>query len=206
VKDRRSVWEQVKSGFRIAGLLLLVVFTFIGLSASLKYVVGGGDNARDPAVLVCGLIACAIVVFIFFTTRFWAKWLFAVLAFWFAKTFWLVVLGIFSAGMLKNTSIFQVGLWVWYVFAAAGLTFRYTKRNPVGAERLGLVAFVFCVALAPAYGGSVPLLYGLGLLGVSELGQWLVSRRKISRKQKNGFGPPLSIEGESSPDGPSEAR
>jgi hypothetical protein len=76
VKKHRSGWEQIKSGFRIAGLLLLVFFIFVGLVASLVYMTGGGDNASDPPVLVCGLIACAVVVFMFFTTRFWAKWLF----------------------------------------------------------------------------------------------------------------------------------
>lgn len=180
-------------------MLLLVLFTFAGLMASLKYVIGGGDNASDPAVLVCGLIACAIAVFMFFTTRFWAKWLFAALALCFTRMFGFVVLSFFSTGILKGHSAFQVGLWVWYVFAAAALTIRYTKRDPVAVERLGLVAFVFCVALAPAYNGSVPLLYGLGLLGASELGQWLASHRKTSRKQKNGFNSPLSVEDESSP-------
>jgi hypothetical protein len=69
VKNRHTVLEQVRSGFRIAGLLLLVLFTFAGLAASLGYMIGGGDNARDPAVLVCGLMACANVVFMFFTIR-----------------------------------------------------------------------------------------------------------------------------------------
>jgi hypothetical protein len=76
-------------------------------------------------------------------------------------------------------------------FAAAALTFRYMKRDPVGAERLGLCAFVFCIALALAYGGSLSLLYGLGLLGATELGQFLMSQRKTWRKRNDHSALPL---------------
>ena len=174
----RSVGEQIKSGFRIAGLFILTLCTFIALVASLKFMIGAASPSSSSHQFLGGLAASIIVLFMFLTVRYWAKWLVAVVAFACARMFMGLLVKVASAGFFVNLSLTQLLTWTSYFLIATLLTARHVRREPIGAESFSLVAFVIGVALADAYNSAVPLFYGLGFLAAGELGQRLLSYKK----------------------------
>ncbi|HSZ62630.1 MAG TPA: hypothetical protein VK828_12585 [Terriglobales bacterium] len=72
-----------------------------------------------------------------------------------------------------------------YSAVALLLTWRHFQREPRGMERFGLVAFVICPPVALALRSYMPLLVGLGLLGIGELAQTMF---RSGRKRIAGHG------------------
>jgi len=173
MKERRTVREQVKSGFRIAGSLVLVFCFFAALVASLSYVTGRADRLMGNHRWLAALVAVALITIMFLTTQYWAKWLVGVLGYCFLRMLAPLFFKLFF-GFFRELTFAELLMWTLYSLAAAALTARHVSRAPKGVEKFGLVAFVVCVSLAMVY-GSVPLFYGLGLLATAELIQKLLS-------------------------------
>src|ERR1700733_1671111 len=167
VGHRRGVGEQVKSGFQIAGLMVLAFFSFIALAVGLRLATGPVDSGQNDHRLLAAMVVAAMIVFLYATVRYWARWLvgFLVLSLW---RFWgaLMFKGFFE--LPTNVTFTALLAWSLYVLAAFALTVRHAGRTPNGAEKVGLVSFVVCVALAMVSSSSSPLFYGLGLLAVGE--------------------------------------
>jgi len=172
VARERGVGEQVRSGLRIAGRILLVFAAFTLLEVCLVYLTGLADASAIKKFLAA-LVAAGVVAFMFRTTMYWAKWLLAALGFCLVRLVGGVLLGpYFSKPLSRDTA----AVWMLYTGAAVALTVRYSGKKPRGFERLGLVSFIVCIALAFISGSQKQLWLGLGLLGLSELTQWLTRR------------------------------
>jgi len=74
IRDERTVSEQVRSGLRLAGWVLLALALLLVLLASASAVL---NKTEHPSLVVrvagaCGLIAISILLFV--STQYWAKW------------------------------------------------------------------------------------------------------------------------------------
>jgi len=181
VRDRRTAWEQVKSGFRISGLIVLTFCIFITLVVSLSHVTGRVDPPRSRNALLGVLSTATLVAVMFQTTRYWAKWLVGILGLGLFRMWGaLMFKGFFE--LPRNINFTALLAWFLYTAAAVGLTVRHATRPPKGAERFGLTGFVVCVSLAMATGSSSPLFYGLGLLAAGEITQAMVHTRHRTQR------------------------
>jgi hypothetical protein len=166
VKDKRSVREQVLSGLRIGGLIVLsfIFFAAMAVSASL---ITGRETAPNIAHRTLGILAFGIVaVTLFFTVHHWTKWLIGILAYCLLRLF----VGLIFAPYMKHTvSRLSVISWMLYLAIAVLLTMRHVGRRPKGAERFGLVGFVLCVPFSMILESPKPLFLGLSFLALGDL-------------------------------------
>ena len=91
--DGRTVVEQVKSGLRLTGLILLALtfFVLMGGSANLLLAAGVDTHLRPRLLGLLGLVGTSAVLF--FTVRRWAKWLVGALLYVAAKAAISLLLG-----------------------------------------------------------------------------------------------------------------
>jgi hypothetical protein len=166
MRDNRSVREQVLSGLRIGGLIVLsfVFFAAMAVSAAL---ITGREAAPNIAHRTFGTLALGMLAAIlFFTVHHWTKWLIGILAYCLLRLF----VGLIFGPYLKHpVSRLQVASWIVYLAIAALLTMPHIRRRPKGAGRFGLVGFVLCVPFAMILESSKPLVLGLSLLALGEL-------------------------------------
>jgi hypothetical protein len=71
----RSVGEQVKSGFQIAGLMVLAFCSFVALAVGLRLATGPVESGRNDHRLLDAMVVAAMIVFLYGTVRYWARWL-----------------------------------------------------------------------------------------------------------------------------------
>lgn len=177
--DKRTVGEQVASGFRISGLLLLAFAFFIALTWATVFSLGRGGNLTPNPHRVLGSIALAgLSAVLFFTTRYWAKWVLGIVCYCLARTFF----GAPFFALFGNINVAkELAFIAIYSAIALLLTWRHFERDPKGIERFGLVAFVICAPAAIALQSYIPLLAGLSLLGIGELAQRILppTRRRV---------------------------
>lgn len=173
----RTAWEQVKSGLRLAGFLMLVFCFFLALTLSLAHLTGqvGVSGGRHPAL--GALSAVTLVVITFKTTQYWAKWIVAILALGAWRLFFALLFKFFY-DLPVNLTLRGAATWFAYSVVALILTMRHIRRVPRGAEKAGLVSFVIAVVLAMLQNSPVPLFYGLSLLAMAEFRERFVLYRK----------------------------
>lgn len=174
---KRSIGEQVLSGFRISGLLLLSFGVFVGLWVGFLHILGKTESVLPHPVL--GAISIAtLAVFLFATARYWVRWLFAFLVFAAVRMLPAALLGPYFRHPVDRVAAF---LWVIYAAIAAAMTMRYFRRKPRQVESFGLVVFVLCIAMAAASGSYRPLIAGAVVLGCCELIQPVITKPRQSR-------------------------
>ncbi len=177
---KRTVGAQVRSGFRIAGCIVLVFVVFALLEVSLTFAVGLADPHTPIRRLLGTVLALGLMLFMFRTTKYWARWLFAALAYVLVR---LAIGLMFAPYLSKPVTRSTVAAWVLYTGTAVALTFRYTLRLPRGFESIGLVSFVVGIAAALVYGSQEALWVGLAMLGLAELVQWMYHKdRRLQSK------------------------
>ena len=87
MKDKRSVREQVLSGLRIGGLIVLSFAFFVALSASASLIMGG-ETPPNIAHRLLGILALGILAAILFlTVNHWTKWLIGILGYCLLRLF-----------------------------------------------------------------------------------------------------------------------
>jgi hypothetical protein len=172
--DHRPIWVQVKSGFRIGGLIVLV-FCFLGaLGAALSYV-NESLNSKDNHLVVAGSVVAILIAIMVLTVQYWAKWLLGVFALVFLRGLGALVFKSVFSQLWKDISIEQLIIVVVYLLAAIGLTATHFQRKPKGVERFGLVSFVVCAMLAMIRSSYIPAMYGLASLALTKIAQrWLL--------------------------------
>jgi hypothetical protein len=179
----RTVGEQVRSGFRIAGLVVLAFAFFVALTWAAMFSLGGSGNLTSNSHRILGSFALVALAFVlFFTTRYWAKWVLGIVCYCLVRT-------LFGAPFFvlfgKTDVAEELAFIAAYSAVALLLTWRHFQREPRGMERFGLVAFVICAPVALALQSYMPLLAGLAFLGVGELVGTMV---RSGRKRIGGHG------------------
>jgi hypothetical protein len=173
---KRTVGEQVASGFRIAGSMVLAFTFIVALIGSTFFLLGlNNAEAQGQHRILGGTALVGLSVLLFLTTRHWAKWLVGIVAYCFAK----VLIGTPFFLLSGKTNVAKQLVFVLiYCLIAALLTWRHFEREPTGIEKVGLVGFVVCASFAMALQSYLPLLVGLALLAIGELAQRILQPRR----------------------------
>lgn len=183
---KRTVGEQIASGFRIAGSMVLAFAFIVALIGSAVFFLGVNNvEAQGHHRILGGIALIGLSVLLLLTTRYWAKWLLGIFAYCLVRTaFGAPILTLFgNIHVAKGLALIAI-----YSAIAVFLTWRHFEREPRGVEKVGLVAFVVCASFAMALQSYVPLLVGLVSLGVGEFAQrMLYPRRK--RIESHGNSP-----------------
>ena len=169
IRDKRTIGEQIKSGFRLAGwVLLTLAFIFLVL-ASTALLVGKSNHTQPiPRLLgVCGLLATSTVMFI--TVRRWAKWFVGALGYMILKLAVSLLLGFTLSvpSISRPRLVFLEFLMV--VVVATVLCARYLTYTPRAIETVGLVGLVIALSFSMVCDSSLPILAGVTVLGLIQL-------------------------------------
>lgn len=168
IRDRRTAGEQVKSGFQIAGLILLTLLLVGVMLKSAAFVAGTDGNPQLSHRILGGATLIVISVLMFFTVRYWAKWfatflLWAVIRFAFrvrlsshiAAPWWIPGL------LLVLTALFILSIeLVW-------------RRDPFKLETIALILVVVSLSFATVLASFNPLFAGLITLAGARLITWI---------------------------------
>jgi len=163
---KRSAWEQVKSGFRIAGTFVLAFSFVAALALSVTLLRLGNDIGVRSAYPFLGAFALlALATVLFYTARIWAKWLLGVLAYCGLRLLFGVPF-VFVFGKMPTSELQSAFIIIPAFLISTLLTVRFVNRPPKGAERLGLVFFVVCLVFAMVFQSWAPWVMGIALLAV----------------------------------------
>lgn len=164
-----TIREQIKSGFRLAGwILLTLAFIFLVL-ASTAFLAGKSNHTQPIYRLLgaCGLLATSIAMFI--TVRRWAKWFVAALGYMILKVAVSLLLGSTpSVPSITRPRLEFLEFLVVLVFALL-LCVRYLTHTPRTVETVGLVGLVIALSFSVIYDSSLPVLAGSAVLGIIQL-------------------------------------
>jgi hypothetical protein len=169
IRDKRTVGEQIRSGFRLAGwVLLTLAFIFLVL-ASTASLVGKGNHTQPIHRLlgVCGLLAASVAMFI--TVRRWAKWFVGVLGYMILKLAVSLLLGRTpSLPSITRPRVVFLEFLVVLAFALL-LCARYLTHTPRTVETVGLVGLVIALSFSVMCDSSLPIFAGVVVLGMIQL-------------------------------------
>ena len=171
LRDKRTIGEQIKSGFRLAGwILLTLAFICLVLVSTASLVGKGNGNYTQPThriLGVCGLLATSTAMFI--TVRRWAKWFVGVLGYMILKLAVSLLLGRTpSVPSITRPRLAFLEFLVVLVFALL-LCARYLTHTPRTVETVGLVGLVIALSFSVIYDSSLPIFAGVAVLGIIQL-------------------------------------
>ena len=164
IRDERTVGEQMKSGFRLAGWLLLMLAFIYGLLLCAGFVIGKGQYSQPVyrVVGVCGLVVMSGTMFA--TVRHWLKWFVGALGYLVLKTLFFLLLG---------SSVVRPRLWFAEFALLLGLAvllcIRYVDRKPQKIEAAALVGLVLALSFSLVRNSNAPVLFGVAVLAVIQL-------------------------------------
>lgn len=183
IRDQRSVAEQIRSGFRLTVFILLTFFIVGLLLISTGYVLAQARGVGYRAGGMCGL--AILFVFLWATTRYWAKWFFGFLGYSILKLSGFLLLGLFApshSGIHPLRWIIE-GL-VLLMLVSGLLMACLIRRQPSGIESVGLTAVVVSLSFWMVTQSNLPLLIGTSALAVAELITWFVLRLDSNRNHR----------------------
>ena len=167
IRDRRTAGEQVRSGFQIAGLVLLTLVLVGAMLKSAAFVAGTDSNPQLSHRILGGATLAAVSVLMFFTVRYWAKW-FATFLVWAVTRF----------AFKSSLSSHIVGGW-WIPELLLVLTALFIlsiepvwRRDPSKIEAIALVLVVLSLSFATVLASFNPLFAGLITLAGARVITW----------------------------------
>lgn len=169
IRDKRTIGEQVRSGFRLTGWILLTLVFALLVLGSTAFVLGKSDFTQPIYRFIgaCGLIATSAVMFL--TVRHWVKWFFGALVYVAFKAAISLLLGFSpSVPSLIRPRFLFLELLILAALAAA-LCFRYLSHAPRKIEAVGLVGLVIALSFAAACDSNLPFLVGVVVLGLIQV-------------------------------------
>ena len=185
-RDRRPVIEQVKSGFRIVGKMLVafaIAVTFMAGSALIR-----APRYSYQFALGWALILMSILVMTT-TVRFWAAGFFGFIAYGALRSLG----GVFVADVfhVSRLYMFIVSL---SAFAMALLSYRFTSRrlHITAIDRVSIVIAASCVVLTFLFGDNYLGLAVFNAGNVSLLVSWAVARLSRHNRHKTQAVPEMT--------------
>jgi hypothetical protein len=174
IRDERTVGEQVKSGFRLAGWVLLTLAFILVVLGSTNLLLGKGDYSQPIHRFLgaCGLAATSTAMFA--TVRHWVKWFIGALGYLALKAVITLLLGSFAA--LPRLWLLEFAL---LLGLAVVLCVRYVSHAPDKIEGAGLVGMVVALSFTLVRDSNVPALLGVAVLTLIQLAH---SRKRRTRE------------------------
>jgi hypothetical protein len=172
IRDKRTIGEQIRSGFRLAGWILLTfaLFVVLLLSALLLSAKGGNPTVFRRFLGACGIVSIATAMFI--SVRYWAKWFVGLLGYLIFKLAISLLMGRTpSMPSIARPRLVILEYLVTSV-AAMWLCLRYVGHVPRRIETLGLIGLVVSFTFGIVYDSPMPVLVGLSVLGLSQLAEY----------------------------------
>ncbi len=160
IRDERTIGEQIKSGFRLAGwTLLTLVFLYLLLGSTSLVLNGSAHHSLVVrAIGACGLFASSILLF--GSTHYWAKWFVGFLGLYALKSAFAMVIhpkSLYLQFLLLLTPAFV-------------LCARCVLNNiPRNIEKLGFVVLVLTLGFTLVLDSALPLLVGVTMFALIEL-------------------------------------
>jgi len=164
IRDERTVSEQVKSGFRLVGWVLLTLALIYLLLGSTGFLLGKGEYNQPIHRFLgaCGLLAISTLMFA--TARHWVKWFFGALGYLAIKTVFALALG--SSMTRPRLWFVEFGL---LLGLAALLCVRYLNREPEKIEAAGLTGLVIALSFTLVCNSNALFLLGVSALALIQL-------------------------------------
>ena len=164
IRDERTVGEQVKSGLRLAGWVLLTLAFIYALLLCAGFLLGKGEYNQPiyRVVGACGLVAMSILMFA--TVRHWVGWFLGALGYLALKTVFALLIG---------SSLVRPRLWFIEFALLLGLAVllcaRYVGRKPQTIEAAALVGLVLALSFTLVRDSNTPVLIGVMVLAVIQV-------------------------------------
>jgi hypothetical protein len=164
IRDERTVGEQVRSGLRLAGWVLLTLAFICVLLLCAGFVVGktGYNQPIYRVVGASGLLGMSILMYA--TVRHWVGWFLGALGYLVLKTVFALLLG---------SSLVRPRLWFIEFALLLGLAVllcaRYLSRKPQNMEAAALVGLVLALSFALVRDSNTPVLFGVAVLAVVQI-------------------------------------
>jgi hypothetical protein len=201
--DSRSVGEQVKSGFLIAGELVGGLFTFLMATKGIVQLYSSAPSRHFGGPLTAWLELCVAIVVIFATAERWGGY---IPGFFFLRGFFGGIIHIISPSSADAQGLTRLegAVLAIYSIALLGILWRFIPPRRVRAtllDRMALTIFALSVASmwalpratamgAPLF-GSIPLLIAWGVY------RWKLThdKKKLSYHQVGPNVPIARVEG-----------
>ncbi len=166
IRDKRTIGEQIKSGFRLAAMILLTLAFIFLVLVSAASLIGQGKYIQPIHRILGGCVLAATSTVMFMTVRHWVKWFFGFLVYSILKVATSFVLGFTPSlpSIVRPRLIFLEFL-VTLVIATALCT-RYLNHAPNKLESAGLVGMVIALSFSIVCDSNVPILAGAAVLGL----------------------------------------
>ncbi|HTS04691.1 MAG TPA: hypothetical protein VMP68_03840 [Candidatus Eisenbacteria bacterium] len=163
IRDERTVGEQIKSGFRLAGWILLTLALLFLLLGSTSLVLD--RSAHHSLVLratgACGLVAISVLLFV--SIHYWAKWFVGFLGLYAFKSAFVMALhpkSLYLQFLLLLTPAFV-------------LCARCVLNNiPKNIEKLGFVLLAVTIGFTLVLDSTIPMLLGVLTFAAIELASY----------------------------------
>jgi len=167
IRDRRTAGEQVKSGFRIAGLVLLTLVLVGAMLKSAAFVARAESSPQLSHQILGSVALIAISVLMFFTVRYWAKW-FAVFLVWAVIRF---------AFRVRLSAHIVAPWWIPELLLILTAFFILSiepvwRRDPFELESIALILVVVSMSFATVLASFVPLFAALITLAAVRFITW----------------------------------
>jgi hypothetical protein len=163
IRDERSVAEQVRSGLRLAGWVLLT-FAVVGVTLlSEKVLLDKSTTNGHKAAGVCGLILVATLMFV--SVDRWGKWFFGVLGYWTLKV---VIVLLFHPSLMWLEYLL---LFILMSILCARYALNDVRRSAI--EKMGMVVAALALTLSLPMNSPRPLLVGVGVLALTHFSSYV---------------------------------
>jgi hypothetical protein len=164
IRDERTVSEQVKSGFRLAGWVLLTLAFIYALFLCVGFLTGKTEYNQTiyRVIGAGGLVGMSILMYA--TVRRWVGWFLGALGCLVLKTVF---------GLLLGSSLVRPRLWFVEFALLLGLAVllctRYLSRKPHKTEAAALVGLVLALSFTLVRDSNTPVLFAVAALALVQI-------------------------------------
>lgn len=158
--DERSEMEQVKSGFRIVGWMLLSFLVFVLLARGERWVLEPGEPYERPVGTV---LLAGVAVLLYVGARRWLKWVIAACTYGAFR----MVFGLLNALSVKRDAAGELAIFLLVLAGISVVGLTYFDREPSKVESAAATVLALLFPLSILRQSWVPILGGLACLAIA---------------------------------------